>query len=339
MSYTLRATPEDFRVDEIPLYPPAGHGDHTFVLVSKRLRTTEEVAADLARAAGVAARDVGYAGRKDRRAVATQWLSVPGLDPARARDLMLAGASVLDAVRHPHKLRTGHLRGNRFELVVRGVDAALWERGRLRLDDCLARGFPNRFGEQRFGSDGGNARRAVELFAHGAPRGRRREARFLVSALQALAFNACLDARELPVHRLEQGDVAVRHDSGGLFPVEDVARESARAEAFEISATGPIFGTRMPRPAGAVLARELRVLAEHGVDLGRLRAPAGVSLRGGRRPLRARPGDAGHALAGDALRLWFALPAGSYATVFVEALLGAPAAAPSHDTDADRAVC
>ena len=42
--FQLRATPEDFRVDEIPLYPAAGHGDHTFVRVEKRLRTTEQVA-------------------------------------------------------------------------------------------------------------------------------------------------------------------------------------------------------------------------------------------------------------------------------------------------------
>jgi tRNA pseudouridine13 synthase len=338
MGYTLRATPEDFRVDEIPLYPLAGHGDHTFVRVSKRLRTTEEVAADLARAAGVPARDVGYAGRKDRRAVATQWLSVPGLDPESARELALPGAVVLEAGRHPHKLRTGHLRGNRFELVVRGVPASLWEEGRRRLDACLARGVPNRFGEQRFGRDGANAERAASVLAGGAPRGRRREARFLVSALQSQVFNACLDARELPLDRVEAGDLAMRHDSGGLFVVEDVASESARAEAFEISATGPMFGTRMPRPAGPALARELRVLAAHGVDLDALRAPPGVSLRGGRRPLRVRPQDVAHALAGDALSLSFTLPAGSYATVFVEALLGAPAGPASHDTDAERAV-
>ena len=339
MSYTLAATPEDFRVDEIPLYPLAGHGEHTFVQVEKRLRTTEQVARDLARAAGVPPRDIGYAGRKDRRAVATQWLSVPGLAPERALALVLPGASVLAAARHPHKLRTGHLRGNRFELVVRGVDAALWERGRCRLDACLARGFANRFGAQRFGWDGGNPARAAEVLRRGAPRGRRREARFLVSALQAQVFNACLDARALPVDRVEPGDLAVRHDSGGLFVVEDLERESARAEAFEISATGPVFGTRMPRPAGAVEAREQRVLREHGIDLAALRAPTGVSLRGGRRPLRVRPEEVDHALAGDALRLRFTLPAGSFATVLVETLLGTPAGSAAHDTGAERAVC
>ena len=34
----FRATPEDFRVDEIPLYRPAGEGEHTFLLVEKPLK-------------------------------------------------------------------------------------------------------------------------------------------------------------------------------------------------------------------------------------------------------------------------------------------------------------
>jgi tRNA pseudouridine13 synthase len=62
----LRAAPEDFCVDEVPLYSPTGEGEHTFVRVEKRLRSTEEVARALARAAGVEPRAVGYAGRKDR---------------------------------------------------------------------------------------------------------------------------------------------------------------------------------------------------------------------------------------------------------------------------------
>ena len=49
----LRAAPEDFCVDEVPLYSPTGEGEHTFVRIEKRLRTTEEVARALARAAGL----------------------------------------------------------------------------------------------------------------------------------------------------------------------------------------------------------------------------------------------------------------------------------------------
>ena len=58
----LRATPEDFRVDEIPLYRPAGEGEHPFVLGEKRERTPEEVARDRAQAAGVRPRAADPAG-------------------------------------------------------------------------------------------------------------------------------------------------------------------------------------------------------------------------------------------------------------------------------------
>ena len=102
----LRATPEDFLVDEVAAFAPSGEGSHTFVRIEKRLRTTTEVARDLARAAGVAARDVGFAGRKDRMAVTRQWFSLPGVDPERALSFDLPGVRVLEAARHPHKLRT-----------------------------------------------------------------------------------------------------------------------------------------------------------------------------------------------------------------------------------------
>ena len=96
--------------------------------IEKRLRNTEEVARALARLAGVRPGDVGYAGRKDRVAVARQWLSVPDLDPERARSFEGEGFRVLEAVRHPHKLRTGQLRANHFELVVRELTPRQVER-------------------------------------------------------------------------------------------------------------------------------------------------------------------------------------------------------------------
>jgi len=314
--------PEDFVVDEIPLYAPSGEGGHTFVRVEKRFATTEEIARSLARAAGVAPRDVGYAGRKDRFAVTRQWLSVPGLDPEVATALDLPNARVLEAVRHPHKLRTGHLRGNAFELVVRDVEPAAIERVRARLDAFVRRGFPNRFGAQRFGRDGDNAARGAALLA-GRERVRdRRAARFLVSALQSAVFNEALARRTLPLDALELGDVARVEASGGLFVVEDLGREAPRAVDFEISATGPIFGTREIAPTGAPAERERAALAACGIDPDApLAAPPGVPLRGARRALRARVEASRIDATAAGLRLCFTLGAGSYATVLVEELL------------------
>jgi tRNA pseudouridine13 synthase len=315
------SAPEDFRVDEVPLHPPLGEGRHTWVLVEKRLLTTEEVARALARAAGVPAREVGFAGRKDRVAVATQWLSVPGLDPSRALEIEHPGLRVLEAARHPHKLRTGRLRANRFQVALRGVDAAVLAEAQARLERICRSGMPNRFGPQRFGRDGENARRARRILSGEMAGTERRQARFLLSALQAEVFNEVLAARTAPLDRVERGDVAFIHASGGRFLVEDLEREAPRAAAFEISATGPIFGSRALSPTGPVAERERRVLADRGVVLEDLRPPRGIRLRGSRRPLRVRPEEADLETTADGARLRFALPSGSFATVLLEELL------------------
>jgi tRNA pseudouridine13 synthase len=320
------SAPEDFRVDEIPLYPPRGEGGHTFLRVEKSGLATEQVARALARAAGVPPRDVGYAGRKDRFAVTTQWFSVPGLAPEAALGLALDGARVLEAAAHPHKLRTGHLRGNRFRITVRDVSAAAAGEAQRRLEHCVEEGMPNRFGGQRFGRDGANAERGRALLTGRARVRERREARFLLSALQAEAFNAVLAAREPELGRLERGDLAVVHASGGLFLVEDPEREAPRAAAFEISPTGPIFGARMRRPEGRPGERERAVLEALRIPESP-RPPRGIPLRGSRRPLRVRPEAARAEAREGLLRLEFSLPPGSYATVLLDALL------PSREAD------
>jgi tRNA pseudouridine13 synthase len=314
--------PEDFVVEEIPSYEPSGEGGHTFLWIEKRLRNSEEVARSLAREAGVPARDVGYAGRKDRFAVTRQHFSVPGLDPERAAALALPGAVVLRAARHPHKLRTGHLRGNRFWLRVHGVDAVLAASAESRATVLARVGMPNRFGDQRFGRGGANVERGVRLLAGASGRADRREARFLVSAVQAAVFNEVLAARPLPLDQVEMGDLARRTDSGGLFLVEEPAIDNERASRFEISATGPLFGTRMERPGEAVDARERVAIERLGMPAGTLTPPRGVRLRGGRRPVRVPVSELGLEGDGDELRLEFTLPAGSYATVLLEELLG-----------------
>lgn len=319
----IRTTPEDFRVDEASLYDPTDEGNHTFLWVEKRGRTTEQVARDLARQSGVAHRDIGYAGRKDRHAVTRQWFSLEGVDPERAMTFELDDARVLEARRHPHKIKTGHLRGNRFEIVLRAdepVDLAPVE---ARVQTLLRRGMPNRYGEQRFGRAGDNAEQARELLAGGRPPRDRRAARFLVSALQSEVFNAVLAERLSAYDDVLLGDVARVEESGGLFWVDDLERERPRAAGFEISATGPIFGNKMRVPRDAALELERAVYGRFGVPE-KLVLPRGIRAQGTRRPLRVRPeGLEVAALDGEiGLRLRCWLPPGAYVTVLLEELFG-----------------
>jgi tRNA pseudouridine13 synthase len=314
----LSRSPGDFRVREIPAYSPSGEGEHLFVRFEKRELNTPDAVTAIARALGVDPRGAGWAGLKDRHAVTEQWASFAGADAGRALALELEGIRVLEAVRHPHKLRTGHLRGNAFEVVVRGagsrLDAARAIIARLERD-----GVPDYFGEQRFGRGGDNAARARRWLLEGgrAPRSRF-DKKLLVSALQSLLFNDALAERirDGLLGRAVLGDVLKKEDTGGLFVCEDVATDDARAARFEVSATGPMFGARMRAAAAEAGEREARVLARHGITKEHV---AGWSRwgEGTRRPFRVRLADPRVEARGEDLHLAFGLPKGAFATVVV----------------------
>jgi tRNA pseudouridine13 synthase len=141
----------DFRVQEIPLYTPRGHGEHTYVTIEKDGLTTFRAVDRIARALRINPRSVGYAGLKDAHAVTTQMLSLGDVDPAQVKSLDLPGIRVLDVSRHTNKLKMGHLRGNRFTIRIRDVPEGALPSARAILDVLERRGVPNYFGEQRFG--------------------------------------------------------------------------------------------------------------------------------------------------------------------------------------------
>ncbi len=151
---TIKETPEDFQVTEIPLYLPCGSGEHTYAEIEKRGVTTLDALRRIARALEVSDRDMGYAGMKDARGITRQTISIPRVDPQRVLDLDLPGIRVLSAVRHTNKLKLGHLAGNRFLIRLVGVEPHALERAEAVLQVLLERGVPNRFGKQRYGAQG-----------------------------------------------------------------------------------------------------------------------------------------------------------------------------------------
>jgi tRNA pseudouridine13 synthase len=327
-----KATPEDFIVDELPAYATSGEGSHTFLRIEKRGLTTAEAVARLCRALGVKPSDAGTAGQKDRQALTRQWISLPAVEPERALAASVEGVRVLEAARHGHKLRTGHLAGNRFTLTLRGVVADGVARAQAILDRLVAHGLANYFGAQRFGARGDNAARGKQLLAPATATGARGprvsppERRMLVSAYQAELFNRYLDARirDGLVDRPLVGDVLKKSDTGGLFTVDDseaaLADAAARLRARAVVVTGPMFGHKMmaPPPGTPSAAREEALLAEEGIGPEAFKV-LGKLAEGTRRPLLVpiaaapvRPGDAP-----DAIVLELTLPPGAYATVLL----------------------
>src|SRR5437762_14289492 len=74
----LKNRPEDFFVQEIPLYEPSGVGEHVYIEIEKIGLTTFDAIDQIARALRISSRDIGYAGMKDARAISRQILSIQG---------------------------------------------------------------------------------------------------------------------------------------------------------------------------------------------------------------------------------------------------------------------
>ncbi|HOJ53618.1 MAG: tRNA pseudouridine(13) synthase TruD [Phycisphaerae bacterium] len=150
----IKTRPEDFFVDEVPLYPAAGEGTHTYFKIEKMGLATMQAVQQIARALGKPAYEIGYAGLKDADALTRQWLSVEHVDPARVQSLDVPRVRVIEVTRHGNKLKLGHLAGNRFRIKVRQIDPARAREAQATMEMLAKRGVPNYFGAQRFGSRG-----------------------------------------------------------------------------------------------------------------------------------------------------------------------------------------
>lgn len=325
---TLRATPEHFIVEEIPLYDPTGEGQHLYISLTKSGFTTKEIQGRIERLLKLDRNAVGFAGMKDKFARTTQTFSVP-VPPENVADQAEDEALVTRlqeelpveihwAKRHQNKLKAGHLLGNKFriavtDLAVESTEAV--ERATAIAQELQQRGVPNFFGAQRFGIDGGNVAKGWALLHQ-----KRRERnpwlrKFLLSAYQSYLCNRYLANRMTSgiFDQLLLGDVAKKHETGGMFDVTDVAAEQPRYVAQEISFTAPLFGSKMWTAKENAGALEAAIQVQADVDAEDWRK---VKVNGSRRYGRILLPDLTITQNGaDALEFHFSLPKGSFATV------------------------
>ncbi|MBM4397601.1 MAG: tRNA pseudouridine(13) synthase TruD [Deltaproteobacteria bacterium] len=329
----IKAVPEDFEVEEVPIYPPQGSGDHLFLWVEKRDCSGGELLRRLTSALRLRPGEIGAAGTKDRRAVTRQWLSVPADREEAVAGLSLDRIRVLAAVRHTNKLRLGHLLGNRFRILLRDAPPesceAMIETGRW----LEATGFYNLYGPQRFGQRAETLRGGLALLGNGGdtrndPRIGPFERRMLISSVQSALFNLYVAERvgrglERTVLR---GDVMGKTVTGGLFRAEDVAAEQARFDAGETRLTGPMFGHKMMDARDESGGMEGAVLASAGLEAERFKVFSKLA-EGTRRPLVVRPTDFAAEGRPEGVLLSFFLPKGCYASVMLREFVTEAAAA------------
>ena len=315
----IRSTPDDFCVEERPLYLPCGEGEHLYIRVKKRGLSTPDLVLRLASQLHVKAQTVGVAGLKDAQAVTTQLLSLQGVKAETVAALPIDDRLLTLEIlgRHRNRLRKGHHAGNQFRLVIRDVRERSEDDLQELFDELVRRGVPNYFGPQRQGGSGTNFQLGAELLQDATRRNKmpRNKRIWFMNAYQSHVFNRIVAKRIESIDRVFLGDWAMKSENGACFPVEQPEVEQPRADRFEISPTGPLFGSRAPWATGVPGDMEQAVAAELGTTPELLsKAGAECGFRGERRALRVRLNDLSWSLEGTVLTLGFWLPPGSYAT-------------------------
>lgn len=322
----IRTTPEDFQVDERPLYLPCGEGEHLYVKITKRGLSTPDLVRRLSSTLGVKAQAIGVAGLKDARAVTTQMVSLQGVNPEQMSRLKIDDQiqKVEILARHRNRLRTGHHAGNRFRLVIRDVADQAAEAAPAVLEQLVRRGVPNYFGPQRQGKGGDNYQIGAALLNDPRRRDKMSRAKriWYLNTYQSFLFNRMLAKRIDRIDRIFVGDWATKLENGACFQVEDAEKEQPRVDQFEISPTGILFGSRVSWAGGEPGRIEEAVVAEAGTTRAALvTAAKACGFRGERRAFRVLLAELEWSLDGSVLTLAFALPPGAYATSVLRELM------------------
>jgi tRNA pseudouridine13 synthase len=319
----VKANPEDFLVVEDLGFEPDGEGEHILVRILKNGCNTRFVAEALAKFLKIHAREVSFAGQKDKHAVTEQWLCarVPGKEMPDLTQFQLEGCQVLEYARHKRKLRLGALKGNQFTLILREVKGR--DDVEARLQAIVDGGVPNYFGAQRFGIGGSNLHGALRWAESGAPVRDRNKRSFWLSAARSALFNQIVSERlkKTDFNQVVDGDALQLSGRGSWFVagVEEQALLQARVDARELMITAALPGTGDWGTQRDALVFEQTVLAEETALQSLLQRE---KVEAARRAMLLYPQQLSWNWWDDVtveLRFW--LPAGSFATSVVRELI------------------
>ena len=312
----IKTQADDFIVEEQLPFAADETGEHAFIQIQKQGENTDYIARALARIANVRQRDIGIAGLKDRHGLTTQWFSawLPGKVDPDWSEIETNNIKVLQSTRHSRKLKRGVLTGNQFHLLIRNFSGnqASCEQ---QLEQIKNQGFPNYFGEQRFGLQGQNINTALALFA-GTRKIKRQQRGIYLSAARSYLFNHILSHRVKDNNwdQVLENDILMFTDSKSYFKIEAVDDElRQRVNNGILNPTACLYGH------GEILVNEQTTVDRyHELTSGLLK----FDLQSDRRVLRIIPQNLQwQFLNPQQLRLSFFLPAGSYATALLREII------------------
>lgn len=316
----LKAEFADFIVREELGYPLTGEGEFVAVKVRKTNANTLFVGEQLAKFVGISAKNMSYAGLKDRHAVTEQWfcLHLAGKETPDFSAFECEGIEILEVTRHNRKIRTGALEGNYFELLLRDVEET--DELKQRLNQLQAVGFPNYFTEQRFARDGHNLTQAQRWASGEISVKDRKKRSFYLSAARSEVFNLVVSQRiaDQQMQTVLSGDYLQLAGSNSFFEVkaEDLVQSQQRLDENDVLLTAPLIGENSLEQNGN--EREKAIVAQHENLISLMKKER---MNAARRAMLCKPQDLRWQFEPEGLRLTFFLNSGSYATGLVRELI------------------
>lgn len=311
---------EDFNVQEDLGFELSGEGEHVCLWVQKVGENTQYLARQLAKFAEIPARNVSYAGLKDRQGDTKQWFSlhIPGKITPDFSLFESPGVTILKVIRHNKKIKTGALAGNYFSIVLREIS------DKSALQEALEKvqnGVPNYFGQQRFGFDGYNINAALTMF-----QGRKIKDRFkrgiYLSAARSYLFNQVVSARIKAnlYNKPLLGDCVQFVGNRSYFPLTELDSASIqRLDSREVCLTAPLWGAGELTSESDAKEYELSLLSDYQEIQAGL---AKNGLKQERRPLLLIPEQFSASWLDDSsVKIDFYLPSGCYATSVLRELI------------------
>jgi len=339
-------TSRDFSVEEVPLYDFSGSGEHLVLKIRKKDMTTWELVQKISENIGCKARDIGYAGLKDKDGITTQYISIHKRYETKIADFKNDNVKILETTYHNNKLKIGHLKGNKFFVrfkKVLPVDASKIENVLKTIEE---KGMPNYFGYQRFGRDKNNYNIGKDILFSKANIRNKKKRDFFISAYQSHIFNLWLSKRveisklfeSFEQKELEKlfiypktliknikkqpnffkilpGDILHHYPYGKAFECLDTEEEGKRFAKKDITVTGILPGkkTKFATEEAGLLEKEFINECEEVLS----------KMNGSRRFAWVFPEILDYRYKKE--EAWFEfsffLPKGSYATVLIEEIL------------------
>ncbi len=151
----IKTIPEDFIVEEIPKKTEKEGKDHLVFWVEKRNIDTLDVIRILSKKLKVSRKRFGYAGTKDKFAIAKQRISVWDPDGEVEKDIRSLDFKRFRVYGFERngRLNLGDLEGNHFIITIRDIELGKseLEKKLKKIENEIKKGIPNYFGVQRFG--------------------------------------------------------------------------------------------------------------------------------------------------------------------------------------------